>query len=66
MGWKEITKDEFFSTVGQMDVHPWPVGDWPYTSLWKTRSGTIAGKSILYYPNGKESGMPATRYMVPA
>ena len=48
-GFRAITKSEFFSTVGQMDVTPWPVGSWDetrgYQLEWKDRRGQIIGIS---------------------
>jgi hypothetical protein len=45
----EVTREQFFSLLNDMDVHPYPVGE-PcrlagYTSHWKTRSGELVGKS---------------------
>ena len=62
MGWKEVSRDQFFATVNQMDVTPWPTGNYPYTDLWKTRGGQVVGKTVGYHPEG--SGLTATRYML--
>lgn len=62
---KEVTKEEFFHTVGQLNVHPAPVGKWPYTSEWKSPSGRIVGKSEGFHPivDGKlHRGLVETRY----
>lgn len=45
----EVSRDKFFATVGQLDVNPYPTGNWSdeigYVTLWKLRSGRIVGKS---------------------
>ena len=45
-GFREVSEDQFFATVGQMDVHPRPVGPYPYTSHWKLRYGGTVGLSV--------------------
>lgn len=46
---KQVTKKEFFATVGQLDVHPWIFGnydnEWGYKSHWKLRNGLKVGES---------------------
>jgi hypothetical protein len=32
---REVSKDEFFATVGPLDVHPTIVTRFPYTSEWR-------------------------------
>ncbi len=56
----EVTKDEFYAAMGRMDVHPQPVGPYPYTSLFKTKSGEVLGKAVDYFPEGK--ALYETRY----
>lgn len=63
MNWTEVTQDEFYKVIGSLDVHPVTTGPWPYTSLFKTRSGLVRGKTELYYPEG--SGLTTTRYWLP-
>ena len=60
--WHEVSKDEFFRRIGDMDVTPYPIGDWPYTSHWKTRRGDVVAKTVDYLPEG--SALPKTRYIV--
>ena len=36
----QVTKDEFFASVGQLDVHPWPDPD---RTLWRLRDLTTIG-----------------------
>lgn len=62
--WKEVTKDEFIKAIGNKDVHPTPVGKFPYTSFYKTRLGFVMGKVADYYPEG--SGLVKSRYYLPA
>jgi hypothetical protein len=61
--WKEVTREEFFATVGRLDVHPQiqPPATYPYWELWKTRIGTTAGKTVDYHPDG-HIGKTATKY----
>lgn len=58
-GWREISRQEFFATVGKMDVTPYPHGRPPYTSNWKLRSGEIVGKVV-------DRRMSPNLYLVPA
>jgi hypothetical protein len=52
--WHQISRDEFFSTVGKMNVHPQiqPPEKYPYISLWKTPMGQVTGKTVGQY-NGE-------------
>ena len=44
---KQVTKDEFFATIGQLNVHPTPTGDkYPYTSIFKHPNGVEAGRIV--------------------
>ncbi len=50
-GIKEVTKEEFFATVGQRDVHPTPQLGKVYQngwsrSNWKDRVGRVLGMSL--------------------
>lgn len=44
--WKEVTSEEFMRVIGPQDVHPTPVGKYPYTSLFKDRQGRVKGKIV--------------------
>ena len=59
MKMREVSKDEFFNTVGQLDVHPRPVGRYPYTSEWEMRhTRELKGRTVNSLPPGK--GWPVT------
>ena len=61
--WHEVSKDELFRRIGSMDATPYPiVGNWPYTSQWKTRRGDVVAMTVDYLPEG--SALPKTRYIV--
>lgn len=62
--WKEVTKDEFHVSIGRQDVHPYPVGRWPYTSEWRLRDGRVIGLTVDYLPDGE--ALTKCRYMLPA
>ena len=62
--WREVSKEEFFVTVGQLNVHLSIQGRYPYTALWNTPMGHVKGKTVDYIPEGK--ALPLTRYYAPA
>jgi hypothetical protein len=55
---REVSRAEFFASVGQMNVHPHN-GE-PQRTLWKTPDHTVHGVS---YPGWKNPGDPK-RYFV--
>ena len=55
---KEVTKEAFFKVINQFDVHPQPVGRYPYTSIWKTRVGLEVGRTV----DTEQGGMVASKY----
>lgn len=59
---REVSKDEFYSAMNR-NVHPHPVGSYPYTSLFKTPDGEVVGKAVSYIPKG--SALTSTRYYLP-
>lgn len=61
--WQEVTKDEFFRVIGPKDVHPCPIGNFPYTSLWKTPRGDVIAKSADHFHEGTR--IVSTTYMLP-
>lgn len=64
-GMKEISKDEFFATVGQLDVHPRPE---KMRSVWELRNRQMVGIRTPGYLCVDEDGKYTTvkRYYVPA
>ena len=52
---KKVSTEEFYKTVGGLDVHPTIISKWPYTSLWKLHRelGTpVVGKSVVRVDRG--------------
>ncbi|MBS7812285.1 hypothetical protein [Roseococcus pinisoli] len=54
-GMRSVSKEEFYSTVGPMNVHPSVVN--PAFSSWETPNREVMGRS---YPGWKHSGLPGT------
>lgn len=52
----EVSKDEFYGSVGQQNVHPHIVSDqYPYKTEWRLPSGRVIGKIVPedgVYPKG--------------
>lgn len=48
---RKVTRDEFFATVGQMNVHPTAE---PNACYWKTPQGVLKGKTTPGYMGGTE------------
>ena len=64
MNFKEVSQRDFFAGIGPQNVHPQPVGPWPYTSLFKTPHGDVRGKIVDYLP--EDSGVAESRYYLPS
>lgn len=62
IAWEPVSMDRFFEFVNPKDVHPYPTGKWPYTSLWKTRGGQVVAKSVDIVPEGGVH--PITHYYI--
>ena len=60
---QEVTKEEFYKVIGKLNVHPYPVGNYPYTSIFKTPEGYERGRAVDYYPEGE--ALTKTRYYLP-
>ena len=60
---REVTMDEFYAVIGPQNVSPNPTGPYPYTSLWRTPSGEIRGKTVGYIPDG--SALASKRFYLP-
>lgn len=43
---KKVTQEVFWSVIGPQNVTPYPVGDYPYTSTFKTPRGEIRGRIV--------------------
>jgi hypothetical protein len=50
---KPVSKNEFYSIIGQLDVTLSVRGQYPYTTLFKTRHGDVKGKSVDSHGNGR-------------
>ena len=61
--WREVSKDNFYRAMNQ-NVHPQIIGNFPYTSLFKTPLGEVRGKVVGYFPEG--SALAENRYYLPA
>ena len=60
---RRVSKTEFFSVIGPRDVHPRPVGEYPYTSIFEDqRTRKEVGRIVpdergkIYFLAGGESG----------
>ena len=61
---REVSKDAFFARILPLDVNPQiQPGPWPYTSLWKLRSGQVVGKTVNFFPPGER--LQKTSYWFP-
>ena len=63
----EVSKDDFHAWLKgeKRDVHPRLIGNkWPYTSLFRTKSGEVLGKIETYIPEG--SALSKNRYFTAA
>jgi hypothetical protein len=49
---KEVKKDEFYNTIGPLDVVLSITTDFPYTTEFKLRSGTVKGKCVNSWTDG--------------
>ena len=59
---REVTEQEFFKTIGQLNCHPRPVGTWPYTSEFRTPNGVEVGRIVNTVEEGEVR--PTSRYFV--
>jgi hypothetical protein len=46
MSMKEVTQEQFFKTIGPLNVHPHPVGNYPYTSIFLTPGRVEMGRIV--------------------
>lgn len=62
-GGREVTQDEFFKAIGPLDVHPCPVGPYPYTSVFRTQLGVEHGRIVSEYEHPELGcGLTKDRY----
>lgn len=62
-GWREVSKEDFYSEIGPQNVSPTVDGKWPYTSRFVTPRGDVRGICEDYLPEG--SGLTESRYFLP-
>lgn len=51
---QQVSKEVFFNLIKNRDIVLKVFGKYPYTTEYKTRSGTLVGKSVDSYVNGKK------------
>lgn len=62
-GFRQVSYDEYWETIGNLNAVVYTVGNFPYTSEWKLRNGNLIGKSVDSY--GFEFGKYiVTRYYI--
>ncbi len=62
---KKVSRDEFYKTVGRLNVHPQIMTNYPYTSDWRLQSEPMrqpVGRSV----DRVEGGVIVTDYYVAA
>lgn len=60
---REVTKDEFFVGIGNRDVHPEIVGNFPYTAIFRTKARVEVGRIVEFLP--WVAGEPQKKYLLP-
>ena len=57
---KEVTKEEFYKAIydGKLDVHPYPEGDFPYTSEFRFKNRNVWGKAVDEWTDGIKNKRP--------
>ena len=64
MEWREVSREKFWSIIGPMEnITGEIIGNYPYTSIYKTLRGEERGKIEDYYPEGK--ALTSKRYWLP-
>ena len=60
---REVSKEEFFKVIGPKNVHPTILGNWPYTSDFRSPDGKSHGRiENRMKPN---SGLTEAHYFLP-
>lgn len=49
---EEVTKEQFYNTIGQLDVVLRVIGHFPYTTEFRLRNGFLMGKIVDNYTDG--------------
>jgi hypothetical protein len=49
---KQVSQDEFYSVMCELNVHPHPIGKYPYEVVFKDPSGKIHGRCKDVIING--------------
>lgn len=49
---KEVTKEEFYNTLGQLDVVIKAIGYFPHSSEFRLRDGLLMGKIVKTFTDG--------------
>lgn len=50
---QQVSKEVFWNLIKNRDIVLKTVGEYPYTTEYKSRSGTLVGKSVDSFVNGK-------------
>ncbi len=58
---EKVTKDIFYKEIGALNVQVSVRGDYPYTCIFSLKNGTVKGKTVDKYINGK-NGLITTDY----
>lgn len=62
-GFRQVSKDEFYSIVGPVDAVLTTSGNYPYTTTFQVRRGRLIGKAVDSY-EGKFKYPIVTRYYI--
>ena len=63
---KEVTKEAFYEKIykGNLNVHPYVVGKYPYTSIFKFSDGREFGRAVEAYLAGRNCGQVEEKYYI--
>ena len=68
IGFREVSRQEFYDAMGPQNVTPCPRGNWPYSSDFRDPMGETHGKKIsimVMEYSLEENGKVNTRYYLP-
>ena len=63
----QVTKDQFYATVGQLNAHPHIVTSYPYTAEWRIQDQVgypMVGKTVDRYVNESKWPVETDYYVV--